>query len=504
MAEYKPKVISITKRPGQTFGFYLRIERGEEGHLIRCLEMGGPAELSGMKDGDRVLRVNGKFVDGLSHLEVVELVKSSGATATFHILDEASYKQAKTQGVNLGEPQRTPAVNAVGQQAPKPRLCYLVKSGSGYGFSLRSIKGEQGVFVSEVVPGSVADRAGVNTDDRLLEVNGENIESFTHEQVVDTVKTANGNLMFLLVDEETDRYYRSMNMKVAAHFATTKCLPREPRIVNLTKAPDGYGFLLKEEANMAGHVITDIDRGSPAERGGLKDMDRLVAVDGKETNASTHEQVVDAIMQSGNKCCLLVVDKDTDLIYAQGKVSPMLFWEEKKGSLAPPSYSEAVTFPATFKPLRPAQEKKKDEEVELKPKLCKMEKTAAGYGFHLNGVQGVFGQCIKEVVKGGAADLAGLEDDDIVVEVNGKNVEQCAHEEVVDMIRATGSRLEMLVATKSVYDRLKARGTPVTRQLLGNTSQAQVHSEDQETAPARERTSSVSSSSSCQSMDDRL
>ena len=67
MAGYKPKVISLTKRPGQTFGFYLRLEHGEEGHLVRCLEMGGPAELSGMKDGDRVIRVNGTFTDALSH-----------------------------------------------------------------------------------------------------------------------------------------------------------------------------------------------------------------------------------------------------------------------------------------------------------------------------------------------------------------------------------------------------------------------------------------------------
>ena len=70
MAMYKPRVISFTKKPGQTFGFYLRVEKNEEGHLIRCLEMGGPAELAGMKDGDRVLWVNRTFVDELSHSEV--------------------------------------------------------------------------------------------------------------------------------------------------------------------------------------------------------------------------------------------------------------------------------------------------------------------------------------------------------------------------------------------------------------------------------------------------
>lgn len=52
------------------FGFYLRIEQGEEGHLIRSLELGGPAELAGMKDGDRLVRVNGTYVDNLPHSEV--------------------------------------------------------------------------------------------------------------------------------------------------------------------------------------------------------------------------------------------------------------------------------------------------------------------------------------------------------------------------------------------------------------------------------------------------
>lgn len=67
----------------------------------------------------------------------------------------------------------------------------------------------------------------------------------------------------------------------------------------------------------AGHFIRDVDRGSPAERAGVKEMDRVVAVDGKEVDSCSHEQVVDRIRQSGNKCCLLVVDKETDQMYKQ-------------------------------------------------------------------------------------------------------------------------------------------------------------------------------------------
>ena len=67
----------------------------------------------------------------------------------------------------------------------------------------------------------------------------------------------------------------------------------------------------------SGHFIKDIDRGSPAERAALKDMDRLVAVDSKEVESCSHEEVADRIRRSGNNCCLLVVDKDTDHMYKQ-------------------------------------------------------------------------------------------------------------------------------------------------------------------------------------------
>uniref|UniRef100_A0A8C6TGD2 PDZ domain containing 1 n=1 Tax=Neogobius melanostomus TaxID=47308 RepID=A0A8C6TGD2_9GOBI len=517
MAGYKPRVISLNKRSGQSFGFYLRAEHGEDGHLVRCLEMGGNAELAGMRDGDRILRVNGTFVDGLSHSEVVEMVKSRGSSVTFHILDEASYNGAKAQGVNLADPNASPVSNGMFNHAPKPKLCYLVKSKSGYGFSLRSVNGHQGLFMTEVLPGGVADRAGVRLNDRLLEINGDAMDSSsTHDQAVEKIKSAGGSLMFLLADEETDRHYQSKYMNMGAWLATTQYLPHKPKIAEMNKGNDGYGFLLKEEPMLSGHFVRDIERGSPAEQAGLQDMDRLVAVDGKEVDGFSHEQVVDCIRMSGRQCSLLVVDKETDQMYRKGNVSPMLFWEEMKSLASPPSYNEAVTIPAAVRPPSPVQEKDDD----LKPKLCRMEKTSAGYGFHLNGIQGVCGQYIKEVVRGGAADRAGLEDDDMVVEVNGVNVEKSNHEEVVALIRRSGSSLELLVASRSVYERLVAKGVPITRALLGETSYAQVHTpetmevrpetppapqpEESETEPARSRSSSESSCTSEDSVDERF
>ncbi|CAL8235867.1 unnamed protein product [Arctogadus glacialis] len=543
MSGFVQRVMALTKRPGQTFGFFLRAEQGEGGHLVRCLDMGGAAELAGMRDGDRVLRVNGTFVDDLPHQRVVELVKERGVSVSFSVIDAASYERAKTEGVDLSVTHpRPPAVVAGGVPAAPgppgtPRLCYLVKASAGYGFSLRSVLGELGVSLTQVSSGGVAERAGARTNDRLLEVNGASVERATHEQVVERIRVADGALMFLLVDEDTHRYYQTNQMKVGAGLATVKHLPHQPRVVYLTKGPGGYGFLLKEDPKTKAHLIKDIDVGSPAQRGGLLDGDRLVAVDGAAVESQSHEAAVERIRRAGGACCLLVVDPDTDGMYRRAGVSPMLYWEETKGSASPPCYSDAIHLPA---PPRPApagdreeqqqqeeeqreeeeQQEQKEEELkeeelkeeELKPKLCKMQKTSAGYGFHIDGIRGVCGQHIEEVVRGGAADRAGLQDGDVVVEVNSVNVESSAHEEVVALVHRSGATLELLVAPRRVYERLRARGAPITPTLLGPGPGVQTQATVEPRAgtpappdpPARERTPSVSSASSEEDVDLRF
>lgn len=66
-----PRECKVTKKPPESYGFYLRIEKDTAGHLIRNVEKNSPAEKAGLKDGDRVLRVNGVFVDKEEHAQVL-------------------------------------------------------------------------------------------------------------------------------------------------------------------------------------------------------------------------------------------------------------------------------------------------------------------------------------------------------------------------------------------------------------------------------------------------
>lgn len=65
----------------------------------------------------------------------------------------------------------------------KPRLCVMTKGDGGYGFHLHGEKGKSGQFIRKVEPGSPAEAAGLRAGDRLVAVNGVNVERETHHQV---------------------------------------------------------------------------------------------------------------------------------------------------------------------------------------------------------------------------------------------------------------------------------------------------------------------------------
>ena len=66
-----------------------------------------------------------------------------------------------------------------------------------------------------------------------------------------------------------------------------------PRLCHLHKSPDfsGYGFNLHAEKGKAGQYIGKVDPGSPAEKAGVREGDRLVEVNGTNVGSENHSQV---------------------------------------------------------------------------------------------------------------------------------------------------------------------------------------------------------------------
>ncbi|NXP41330.1 NHRF2 protein, partial [Leiothrix lutea] len=265
----------------------------------------------------------------------------------------------------------------------RPRLCRMLKGESGYGFHLHGEKGKSGQFIRKVEPGSPAEAAGLRAGDRVVEVNGFNVEQETHHQgsarVMQSVVERNGEtralfpallwvflaamgeLRLLVQPGVWEDALKSPDKAVQMFggwagqraigglggeswlFLTTLGLGRSegavsllsnrssdlngqkelcPRLCHLKKGPNGYGFNLHSEKSRPGQFIRSVDPDSPASRAGLRPQDRLVEVNGINVEGLRHSEVVSHIKSRDSEARLLVVDPETDEYFKKLGVTP--------------------------------------------------------------------------------------------------------------------------------------------------------------------------------------
>lgn len=64
------------------YGFNLHAEKGNPSHIVGRVDPKSPAEATGMKEGDRILEVNGVSVLDEPHADVVKKIKSDPRKVT--------------------------------------------------------------------------------------------------------------------------------------------------------------------------------------------------------------------------------------------------------------------------------------------------------------------------------------------------------------------------------------------------------------------------------------
>ncbi|KAF3844054.1 hypothetical protein F7725_016102 [Dissostichus mawsoni] len=108
-----------------------------------------------------------------------------------------------------------------------PPACVTGKGENGYGFNLHSDKKKGGQFVRSVDPGSAAESADIRPGDRIVEVrpkkvkikralfhlvNGMNISTLRHSEVVALIREGGGEVRFLVVDQETYDFFQRIRI----------------------------------------------------------------------------------------------------------------------------------------------------------------------------------------------------------------------------------------------------------------------------------------------------
>ena len=124
------------------------------------------------------------------------------------------------------------SVDGIPEDAPLIRLCLIKQRPdfNGYGFNLHAEKSKPGQFIGTVDDGSPAQRGGLKEGDRIVEVNDVNICHENHKQVVARIKAIPNETKLLVVDKETEDYYRNKEVVVRRDLPTVVFLSSDDDI----------------------------------------------------------------------------------------------------------------------------------------------------------------------------------------------------------------------------------------------------------------------------------
>ncbi|XP_069133392.1 LOW QUALITY PROTEIN: Na(+)/H(+) exchange regulatory cofactor NHE-RF2-like [Argopecten irradians] len=253
-----PRLCHMIKWPDFVgYGFNLHAERDRTGQFIGTVDEASPAETAGLKEGDRIIEVNGSNIEQtLDHQEVIGKVKAGGNETKMLVVDretdeyyksrgiqvhngleEVRYKKSDRSEIQENKENKVPSVNSTATA----RLCHITKwpDFQGYGFNLHADKNKtSGQFIGKIDEGSPAQSAGLKEGDRIIEVNGKNVEVDSHQAVIGYIKAGGEETKLLVVDSAADQSFKSQGIKVSSSMSQLQHIKTEARAVLGLRSPE--------------------------------------------------------------------------------------------------------------------------------------------------------------------------------------------------------------------------------------------------------------------------
>ncbi|XP_039111213.1 inaD-like protein [Hyaena hyaena] len=212
-ADTGPRTVEIIRELSDALGISIAGGKGSPlGDIPIFIAMiqasGVAARTQKLKVGDRIVSINGQPLDGLSHADVVNLLKNAYGRIILQVVADTNISAIATQLENmsasyhLGSP--TAEHHTEDTETPPPKIITLEKGSEGLGFSIvggyGSPHGDLPIYVKTIfAKGAAADDGRLKRGDQILAVNGETLEGVTHEQAVAILKCQKGTVILTVL-----------------------------------------------------------------------------------------------------------------------------------------------------------------------------------------------------------------------------------------------------------------------------------------------------------------
>ncbi|MCI4393948.1 hypothetical protein PGIGA_G00163350 [Pangasianodon gigas] len=470
----------------------------------------------------------------------------------------------------------------------RPRLCYLTKGERGYGFHLHGERSSGAQFIRRIEAGSPAELAGLRSGDRVVEVNGENVEKDSHQQVVQKIMEVENRTRLLVVDRETDEFLllhslpctedlavemscllspRTSSSSLASATLSFSSLSREsltpsppdsiilsprdfthslsdsitlsllpksttssppesiaplpgdsiiPSPQNSTPLSPGRSVTPSPEDSITQSSRNSINQSpcdsvtpslsnsvnqspydsitqSPSKSNTQSPSNSITQSPSKSITQSPYDSVTQSPSKSNtqspsNSITQSPYDSVTQSLSNSITQSPYdSVTQSPSNSNTQSPYDSIIQLPSNSITTSFIREKSDETNVkdiivttdnkemsgtedmkarDLRPRLCHIVKDKQGFGFNLHCDKRRVGQFIRSVDPDSPAQRAGLQPGDRLIQVNGRSIEGLRHSEVVEIIRGGGGQTKLLVVdpeTDALFQKLGI--TPTTAHL---------------------------------------
>jgi len=191
---------SLTAELAKSFGL-----SEPHGALVSSITPGDPADKGGIKAGDIIVSFDGKAVKELNDLPKIVAATPPGKTVKIKVIREGSEKALSLKVGKKGEKEAV-AKAAPAKKAPETKLGINTETLTPELALKLGMPGQQGIYISRVLPDSPAYDAGLKPGDIILEINRRPVkDNKSYEKAIKSVKKGL-NILFLIQRRNSSVY----------------------------------------------------------------------------------------------------------------------------------------------------------------------------------------------------------------------------------------------------------------------------------------------------------
>ncbi|XP_053715025.1 protein scribble homolog isoform X3 [Synchiropus splendidus] len=354
----------------------------------------------------------------------------------------------------------------------------IVRQTGGLGISIAGGKGstpykgdDEGIFISRVSEEGPAARAGVKVGDKLLEVNGVDLNEAEHHMAVEALRSSGASVSMSVLRErmvepenaitttplrpEDDYFPRERRSSgLAFNMEPSLSGPQQRLSTCLIRNDKGLGFSIAGgkgstpyRSGDTGIFISRIAEGGAAHRDStLRVGDRVLSINGVDMTEARHDQAV-ALLTGTSPTIALLVERDPNASPGRGRAH----------SPPPPEPSDSPDQEEDGLQGNHLGRMEDEYPIEFQRGWCRevtLVKSGGPLGLSIVGGSdhashpfginepGVF---ISKVIPHGLACQSGLRVGDRILEVNDIDLRHATHQEAVRALLANKQEIRMLV-----------------------------------------------------------